>query len=364
MSTLVVETDRILSNLEAMRKHTNVPVIPVLKGNAYGLGDVAVARLLVEKANVQILAVSRLEEAVRLREALPDTEIFLLSPYSIEPVAEEIIRLRLTATVGSYGSAVLLNGLAEKAGVCCRVHLKFDTGLGRSGFLPEESEKAVQAAKYLKNLEVAGCFSHLSNCFGKNDKSVAAQLDRFQKCVSALTNAGVEPGVCHIAASNGAILYPSARMDAVRCGSALLGRVGVKNKLGLQKVGHLECPVADVRWLPAGHNVGYGNTYTTKKPARIATIQTGYADGLFLQKKHDAFRTRDILRDGWHVFKALMRRPSLHCMINGKPAPLLGRVGMCTVVADVSDVTCGAGDIASFDTNPLLINANVERVYR
>lgn len=363
MSTLVVQTDRILSNLEAMRKHTNVPVIPVLKGNAYGLGDVAVARLLKEKADVHLFAVSRLEEAARLKEALPDEEIFLLSPYGTEKEAEEIIRLGLTATVGSYGSAVLLNGLAEKAGVRCKVHLKFDTGLGRSGFLPEESEKAVQAAKYLKNLKIAGCFSHLSNCFGKDEKGVTAQLDRFQKCIAALKNAGVEPGICHIAASNGAILYPSARLDAVRCGSALLGRVGVKNRLGLQKVGRLESPIADVRWLPEGHNVGYGNTYTTRKPARIATIQTGYADGLFLQKVRDAFRTRDILRDGWHVLKVLLHRPGLHCTINGQPVPLLGRVGMCTVVADVSDITCSAGDMASFDANPLLINANVERVY-
>ena len=364
MSTLVVQTDRILANLEAMRKHTEVPVIPVLKGNAYGLGDVAVARLLRDRADVHLFAVSRLEEARRLKEALPGEEIFLLSPYGIEAEAAEIIRLGLTATVGSYGSAVLLNGLAEKAGVRARVHLKFDTGLGRSGFLPEESEKAVQAAKYLKNLDVAGCFSHFSNCFGKSKKSVAEQLERFESCMTALKNAGVEPGLRHIAASNGAILYPSARMDAVRCGSALLGRVGVKSKLKLQRVGVLECPIADVRWLPAGHNVGYGNTYTTKKPARIATVQAGYADGLFLQKRRDAFRTRDILRDGWHDFKELLHRAPLYCTVAGKPARILGRVGMCTVVIDVSDIECSAGELVTFDVNPLLVNANVERVYR
>ncbi len=363
MSTLVVQTDRILANLEAVRKLAKVPVIPVLKGNAYGLGDVPVAKLLTEKANVHLIAVSRLEEAKRLKEALPEQEIFLLSPYGSETEAAEIVRLGLTATVGSYGSAVLLNGLAEKAGKKCRVHFKFDTGLGRSGFLPEEVGKAVQAAKYLSSLEIAGCFSHLSNCFGKSRKDVELQLERFQKCIAALREAGVQPGMLHLAASNGAILYPSVRLDAVRCGSALLGRVGVKNRLGLQKVGRLDCPVADVRWLPAGHNVGYGNTYTTKKPARIATIQTGYADGLFVKKTRDAFRTRDILRDGWHDFRALLRRPALSCVIGGRPARLLGRIGMCTVIADVSNIDCSAGDIASFDTSPLYINANVERKY-
>lgn len=362
MTTLVVQKDRVVHNLKTLRQEMGVTVIPVLKGNAYGLGDVQMAKLLVDEG-VSIIAVSRLEEAEHLAAELPDTEILLLTPYCTEREAERIIAMSITATVGSYDSAVLLNGIAEKHNVKCRVHFKFDTGMGRFGFLPSEAEKAVQAAKYLKNLEVCGCFTHLSNCFGKDKKGVLSQLEQFKGCIELFTAAGIDPGLTHIANSAGAILYPALRLNAVRVGSALLGRVSVRNKLGLKKVGRLESTVCDLRWLPAGHNIGYANTYKTKKPVRIAVIPVGYADGLFNEKSKDTFRFVDILRYGWQDFKLLFRKPRLTCVIDGKTVHILGRVGLCNVVADVSSVNCDAGDVASFEVNPLFIDSGVERRY-
>jgi alanine racemase len=362
LTTLVIQKDRILGNLEALRIHTDSMIIPVLKGNAYGLGDFELARIL-SNADVKLFGVSRLEEAERLATVLPDAEILLMSPYSTEEDVEKIVNLNLTATIGSYDSAVLLNGIAEKSGVKCRVHIKFDTGMGRYGFLPEEVEKAVQAVKYLTNLEVTGCFTHLSNCFGRDKKSVLRQHTLFLGCIDTLRKAGINPGLCHIANSAAAILYPQLRLDGVRIGSALLGRVLVKNKLGLKKVGRLESTICDIRWLPAGHNIGYANTYKTKKPVRIAVIPVGYADGLFVEKTKDAFRFRDILRYGFSDFKLLFRSERLTCEINGKQAHILGRVGLCSVVADISSIDCKPSDLASFDVNPLFVNSNVERRY-
>ena len=362
MTTLIVQKNAVVHNYNAIRQETGGIVIPVLKGNAYGLGDREIAQLLAAEG-VSFFAVARLEEARRLAEVLPDAEILLTTPYSTEDAAEEIVGLSLTATVGSYDSAVLLNGIAEKHGVKCRVHFKFDTGMGRFGFLPQEAEKAVQAARYLKNLEVCGCFTHLSNCFGKDKKGVFRQYEQFRGCVETLRAAGIDPGITHIANSAAALLYPQLRLDAVRVGSALLGRVSVKTKLDLIKVGRLESRVCEIRWLPAGHNIGYADTYRTKKPARIAVIPVGYADGLFTGKVRDTFRFRDVLRYGWQDFLSLFGRQRLSCCIGGKKVPILGRVGLCNVVADVSDVPCDAGDAASFEVNPLLINANVDRTY-
>lgn len=362
MATLVVQKDRILSNLKIIQKEAGVEVIPVLKGNAYGLGDIETARLLFGEG-VERIAVSRIEEAERLSGAFPDQEILLLTPYSTENEAKRIVAASITATVGSYDSAVLLNGISEKCGVRTRVHLKFDTGMGRFGFLPEEAEKAVQAAKYLKNLEVCGCFTHLSNAFGRDRKGVLNQVVTFKKCIEVLKRNEVSPGVTHIANSAATILYPGARLDAVRVGSALLGRVSVKNKLGLKKVGKLESEICDIRWLPAKHNIGYANTYRTKKPMKIAVIPTGYADGLFCEKSKDTFRFRDILRYGWHDFKLLFHKQKFFCEIRGQKAPIVGRIGLCNVVADVSSIECETGDIAAFDVNPLYINSNVERSF-
>lgn len=362
MTTLIVQTDKLLMNLKTLQTAVGVPVIPVLKGNAYGLGDVEIGRLLFD-AGIRLFAVSRIEEAERLAEALPKAEILLLTPYATESDVRRIVAAGVTATVGSYESAVLLNGVAEQCGVRCRVHLKFDTGMGRFGFLPEEAEKAAQAAKFLKNIEVCGCFSHLSNCFGRDEKGVMKQLSLFLKCIEVLKREDINPGIVHLANSNAAILYPKLRLGAVRMGSALLGRVAVKNKLQLKKVGRLESEICEIRWLPAGHNIGYANTYRTKKPMRIAIIPVGYADGLFVERKKDTFRFRDILRYGWQDFKLLLHKEKLSCEIGGKKAPVVGRVGLCNVIADVSALDCSAGDIASFDTNPLFVNSNVERSY-
>jgi alanine racemase len=362
MTTLVVQKDYIVENYHAMQRETGVLVIPVLKGNAYGIGESETARLLWD-AGARVFAASRIEEALRLKKLLPEAEIILLSPYDTESDAEKIVTAGITASVGSYDSGVLLNGIAQKHGVKCSVHIKFDTGMGRFGFLPQDADKAAQAAKYLTNLTVCGCFTHLSNCFGKHKKGVMAQLALFKQCLDTLEKAGVNPGMRHIANSNGALLYPELRLDAVRCGSALLGRVAVKNKAGLQRVGHLESTICDTRWLPASHNIGYANTYTTKKPMRIAVIPVGYADGLFTEKSRDTFRFRDVLRYGFHEFKILFGSGRLYCHINDKKVTIVGRVGLCSVVADVSEIECKAGDTVKFDANPLFINADVERLY-
>lgn len=362
MSTLIVQKNLIVDNYHIMCGETGVKVIPMLKGNAYGLGDVEIARALYD-AGVKMFSVSRLEEAMRLHEALPDVEILLLTPYSTEKAANIITDIDITAAVGSYDSAVLLNGVAAKKDKKCRVHIAFDTGMGRSGFLPQEVEKAIQAAKYLTNLTVCGCFSHFSNCFGKSKKDVALQLEQFLKCTSALKSAGIDPGMCHIANSNASLLYPETRLNAVRTGSALLGRVGVKTKAPLKRVGALQCEICDTHWLPAGHNIGYGNTMKTKKALKIAVIPTGYADGLYVCKAKDTFRFRDVLRYGFQDFKYLFGSGKMYCKIKGKKARILGRIGFCNVVADISNIDCNAGDIAEFSINPMYVNTNVPRAY-
>ena len=363
MAILIVHKDRILHNLSVIKEHTGTLVIPVLSGNAMGLGDFEIAGLL-SSAGVRLFAVSRLEEAERVAAALPaEAEILLLSPYSTEDAAQKIIDLGLTAAVGSYDSAVLLNGIAERSEVKCRVHLLFDTGLGHFGFLPEEADKAVQAAKYLKNLEVTGCFTELNDTSGEDKRGAFDQLERFNRCIETLRKADINPGMTHIANSAAALHYQSLRLDAVRIGSALFGRLPVKKKLGLERAERLESTISEVRWLPAGHNIGNFSTFKAKKPVRIAVIPIGSADGIFVEKAKDAFRLRDILRYRRQDLALLFKKEKLVCEIDGKKARLLGAVGEYSVAVDVSSLECGAGDAVSFDVSPIFINANVERRY-
>lgn len=362
MAVLVVQKDRLLYNLSLIRSLSEAEVVPVLKGNGYGLGDTELARLYVE-AGVKTLAVSTIDEAERVCAAAPEAEVLLLSPYRSEEEAKRVVSSGATAAVGSYEGAALLDRLAGEAGVKCRAHLAFDTGMGRFGFLPEETERAVAAAKDFGNLEIAGCFTHFSNSFGKKGKSAKKQFSLFEQCVKTLENNGIGPLKKHVSNSAAAILYPQFSLDAVRVGSALLGRVSVLNRLGLKKVGRLDCPVCEVRTLPAGHNIGYADTYRTKKPTEIAVVPVGYADGLFVVKKADAFRFRDILRYIYHNLKALFGKSALTAKINGQKVRVVGRVGMCCVVADVTGFGVKPGDIASFDINPVTTSPRVPRRY-
>lgn len=362
MTTLVVEKQLIADNYNKMRSETGVSVIPVLKGNAYGIGETDAAKILWD-AGARLFGASRLEEALTLRKALPEAEIILLTPYGAEDDAEKIIANNITATLGSYDSGVVLNGIAMKHNIKCRVHIAFDTGMGRFGFLPQDANKAAHAAKFLQSLIVCGSFTHLSNCFGRNRKSVMRQLALFKSCLNTLETSGVNPGMRHIANSAAALLYPELRLDAVRCGSALIGRTAVKNKAKLKKIGRLESTICDIRWLPAGHNIGYANTYKTKRPTRIASVPVGYAQGLFTAKSDDTYRFRDIMRSGFHDFTRLFGHGRLYAKINGKRVRVIGRIGMCNVILDVTDTECGEGDTVEFDANPIFINADVERRY-
>lgn len=362
MSELVVKKSYIADNYRELCSEIGVTVIPMLKGNAYGLGDTETASALYD-AGAKTFAVSRLEEALRLHGVLKDAEILLLSPYGTEAAVKKILECGITATVGSYDSAVLLNGAAARQNRKCRVHFAFDTGMGRYGFLPAETGQAVKAAKYLPNLELCGCFSHFSNSFSKDNSSVHEQTSLFNECLSELEKSGINPGMRHIANSNAALKYPETRFDAVRIGSALLGRVAVGTRLKLKDVCEFSCDVCEVRWLPAGQNVGYGNTFKTKKAVRIAVIPAGYADGLYVSKVKDTFRLRDVLRYGWQDAKSLIGKGSLCCEINGRSAPLIGRIGFTTVVADISKIECEVGDRAKFHINPMYVNSNVERRY-
>ena len=137
MTTLMVQTDRVLHNLHTFQKAVGrAAVIPVLSGNAYGAGDTQMAKLLFAEG-IRLVAVSRLEEAVRVKNAIAGLDVLLLTPYSTEAAAEEIVRHDIVATVGSYDSAVVLSGIAGKAGKKVRIHFKFDTGNGRFGFCPK-----------------------------------------------------------------------------------------------------------------------------------------------------------------------------------------------------------------------------------
>lgn len=357
----VVQKENILHNLQALRAHcVNSEVIGVVKGNAYGLGLVPMAKLLAENG-VKTLAVSRLEEAQELRNSGVTADILLLSPPFDETSAGAVCSLDLIATVDSLFTASLLQAAAEKQNKPVRAHLMLDTGFGRFGFLPDEIDAAVQAVKTSPMIRFEGVYSHFYNAFSTSDTSVKLQVSRYELFVAALEKNEIYGLKKHICSSAAAVKYPAYHFDAVRVGSALLGRIAVPNTIGLQKVGYAECEIICVKMLPANHFVCYGEAYKTTRPTLTAVVPLGVCDGYGLSKSDISFNSGDKVNAILRKVKHFGENEQLSCTVNGKKANVIGKVGLTDLVLDVTGIDCKPGDVAAFEMNPTLVDSAVKK---
>lgn len=357
---LVIERDKLVHNLQVVQLEVGVPVIGVLKGNGYGCGLVELATVLGEQG-IGFFAVTDLADARRLRESGFEQEILLLAPPSMPSDIKELLELGVIATISNYDGATMAAGVAQAMDAQLPVHLKCDTGFGRYGFLPEEIDRMIQVAG-LPGLLVKGVYTHFANAFGKSKRCVAAPLERFQYMLDALKGAGIDCGLVHAANSCAALRFPDTRFDAVRVGSALLGRLPIPDQWGLSRVGHLKSQVVELRNLPADYAVGYASVSKTKRPTRIAVVPCGYETGFGVEKSKDIFRPIDVLRYCWRDLRSLNHQIIVE--VAGQRAPVLGRVSMCNVVVDVTGANCEIGNDVILPVNPLFCNSTMPRSYR
>ncbi len=352
MKTYIVEKEAILYNLDLLKqKAAGTPIWAVLKGNGYGLGVRPMAELCLS-ADIRRFAVTVLSEALIIRELSADAQILLLRPTTDPAELQQLLDLDVIATIGSTEAAVALNALAGQRGVVADVHVKIDTGMGRYGFLPEETEKILSIYRYHDNLAVSGIYTHFHSSFGK-EKVTLAQAERFRQVVKAIEDAGIEPGTPHCCNSNAFLRWPDLHEGGVRLGSALLGRVAAKSRL--RRVGHCEATVDELRWLPKGHSCGYGAGWIAKKPTQIAVIPVGWYHGFTAEHGNDLFRFRDSLRLVLKGMKQMVFKKKIHVSINGKKCPVLGHVGMLHTVCDVTKVNCRLGDRVTVEINPTVL---------
>ncbi len=363
MKTLLVEKSKIRANLEVIKETAGkAEVIAVLKANAYGLGLAEMADLCRE-AGIRRFAVTEPEDAVFLRDkGFGEEEILVLRSTANEEEVRMILQAGATATVGSYDAAMALNGLAERQGTMCDVHIKVDTGMGRYGFLPTEIDRILSVYRYLKNLTVTGTYTHYANAF-RSAKKTQEQLDAFNAVVEKIRSAGHEPGMLHASNSEAMFGCRMPNLDAVRIGSALGGRVIAKGDHGLQKTGRLQSRITEVRWLPTGAPVGYGSSYVTKHPTRVAVIPVGSADGYMLEKTRILTRFPDCFRAACGLLLAFVRRRRYYVTVGGKRAPVIGHVGVNHTTVDVTDIECGPGTTVLLDAAPLYVPASIPRQY-
>lgn len=362
MKTLLIDTNRIKANTAKIRERAgNALIYAALKGNAYGLGLLDVAEIL-RGEGISRFALTDIEDAILLREnGFQEEEILMMRSTTENDYLEAIVRHNLIGTIGSQDVAIAVSGMADKHKTVIEAHIKVDTGMGRFGFMPGEIDKIISVYKNLPNVALTGIYTHFNHAYD-SEKITRRQSEQFEGVLEKLRARGIEPGLVHAANSSALFRFDFCHYDAVRIGSAFTGRLPTKFTYGLQKVGVVTAPVAEVRWLPKGATVGYGGAYKARQVKRIAVIPVGYTDGFCVQKAKDSYRFRETVRYILSDIKNFLVRKRLYVTLNSTQVRVIGHVGTLHTVVDVTDTECAPGDIATFEINPIL-TGGIRRTY-
>ena len=277
----ILETDlsALRSNVEQIRREIGPDrkLIPVLKGDAYGLGAVRIARFLSGLGGIDTFAVSHVQEGIALREAGIREQILVMSLPLRDQMADAL-RYRLVMTLGGFHQFRPLRELAASAGRKIPVNLKLDTGLHRIGFLPEETDALCGALLESRDaLEIVGTFSHHA---AHDPETLDTQDRRFEEALEALRAAGIDPGLRHIAASASLEADPARLYDAVRVGRRLFLDHPTRPTGRIREAVSFRTRVTDVRIRKAGETLGYEGRVRLDRDARIGVLAVGYGDGL------------------------------------------------------------------------------------
>ena len=318
-----ISESAVLNNLREIKKITkDSRLCCAVKANCYGHG-VDVLAPVFEQNGVFFFAVSNIEEAIQLRTLNIKAKILILG-YTPPEFAKELQEYDISQCVYSLEYARSVSRCAVAAGVTVKVHIKFDTGMGRIGFDLRENElpgidEAILAAKQ-KNFFTEGVFTHFAVSDSESPEDMEftkAQFDRFDKGVKLLNAGGIIPEFVHCD-NSAAICLDEYIMNMVRPGIILYGlkpNLSFDTRLNLIPVMTLKSVVSFVKTVKKGTSIGYGRTFTAKDTMKIATVAIGYADG---------------------YPRALSNKGEV--LIGGKKAKVVGNVCMDQLMVDVTGI--------------------------
>lgn len=311
-----IDMDAILENINAVKKKAQVPVMAIVKADAYGHGAVQVARLLQPVCG--FFGVSSMSEARELRQAGITCPILILgqTPVSAFPAA---VRQGIRPAIFRYEDALALSREAVRQGRNAPFHIAVDTGMSRIGFqATEESADICREICSLPGLIPEGIFSHFATADCADLSRAHAQARKFDDFCRMLGKRGVSIPIRHLNNSAGLINFPH-HYEMVRSGIVTYGLYPSDQVdpglLKLRPALEWHSRITHIKTLEAGREISYGGTFVTPCPMTVATIPTGYADGY-----------RRCLSGRFHV------------LIRGRKAPILGRICMDQMMVDVSHI--------------------------
>ncbi len=323
-SWVEVDLDHFTQNWEELRRLVgpSVQILQVVKADAYGHGAMEISNMAM-KNGAAWLGVANADEGVQLRVSGITAPILILSP-SMASEIPEIIKYRLVPSVSDIHFARVLQRRYAEAGITGPIHIEVDTGMGRGGTLYDEALPMIREIALCPNLTLEGIFTHLSSGELLNGYS-RRQGNLFQRLLADLHREGYNFPLRHMNNSGGILNYPEFHFNMVRPGLMTYGIYPSPETLGrvsLKPVMSFKTRVVLVKSFPQGYSIGYGRSYITDKPTRIATIPIGYGDGygVILSNQGEA-------------------------LIRGRRAPVIGRISMDMCTVDVSHIRdCDIGD--------------------
>ena len=319
-----IDVNAIEHNLDELKNciSSNTLKCAVVKADAYGHGAVTIAELLSDK--VDFFAVASADEAMEIRRAGIENNILVLS-YTHSDDYEELISNNVRLTVYNKERAKKVNEAAKKIGRKAKIHIAIDTGMTRIGFYPDdEAVKAVCEISKLENIELEGVFSHYA-CADMADKTISyKQTELYKEFIKKCADSGITFRIHHMCNSAG-ISELSENFDMVRMGISLYGLYPSdeidQTVIDLLPALTFKSHIISIKDVPADTGISYGHTYRTTEAKRIATVSAGYADGY----------PRALSGNG-------------RVIVNGKYAPIVGRVCMDMFMIDVTDIDCEITD--------------------
>lgn len=308
MREVLIDLKALKENLKRIKAEAGVPVLAVVKADAYGHGLIPCAKAAVE-AGADYLGVALLEEAFALREGGVKAPLLAwLNPPGLD--FAKAVSLNIDLGVSSLATFDEVNALPG-----ARIHLKVETGMGRNGFSTEWAELLTRDLS-----KVVGVMTHFARADEPNEAQNSEQLRNFDDRVAELVGKGVKP-IRHISNTAATLSNVAARYDMVRVGIAMYGLSPLGRNENFKPIMKVRAKLVLVKEMPAGHPIGYGATVITDRATKIGIVGMGYADGIPRNAK------------------------GAGVTFNSESAPLIGRVSMDQFAVDLGpDSKAKSGD--------------------
>ncbi len=307
-----ISRENLLHNLHTYQhEFPSLSFAPVLKSNAYGHGLTEVATIL-DHEKIAFFVVDSYYEARQLRAYDVHSPILVMG--YVRP--EDIVRNRLKNTAFTLVDIEQARALAKGARKPIELHLKLDTGMHRHGITKGDLAEVIHMFKHHPFIRIVGLCSHMGDADSKISPLTDGQRALWNEMAPQVLTAFPDITHTHFAATKGVRFGNETGARVARLGIGLYGLdTSPESKVSLKPVLELRTIVSSVRDVPLGEHVGYNATFTALRPTKVATLPTGYFEG---------------------IDRRLSNTGSM--LVRGKAAPIAGRVSMNMTSLDVTDI--------------------------